>query len=81
MGRVMGSHMLHTKAKEEPERFAALEKAGFRLDRTGDMTYYLLEKLGGHYMDVGTSAKIAKGLVSDFARTTGCSLGCLAHQR
>lgn len=64
MGRVMGSHMLHSKAAQEPERFDALEKAGFKLDRRGDMTYYLLEKLGGHYMDVGTSAKIASGLVS-----------------
>lgn len=64
LGRVMSSYMLNSKAAAEPERFNALEKAGFKLDRSGDVTWYTLGKAGGHYMDVGTSAKIAKGLVS-----------------
>ncbi|KPM39840.1 hypothetical protein AK830_g6729 [Neonectria ditissima] len=63
LGRLMGSRSLHAKARNEPERFDALEKAGFLLDREGDLSYYLLERFGGHYMDVGTSAKIANGLI------------------
>lgn len=60
----MGSRSLHAKARKEPERFDALEKAGFLLDRDGDISYYLFQRFGGHYMDVGTSAKIASGLVN-----------------
>ena len=63
LGRIMSSRFLHAKAAAEPERFDALEKTGFLLDRTGDLMYYLLERFGGHYMDVGTSAKIASGQV------------------
>lgn len=50
-------------AATEPERFDALERAGFRVDRFGDIWKVLSERLGGHYMDVGCSAKIAAGLV------------------
>ncbi|KAL6405658.1 hypothetical protein AUP68_11038 [Ilyonectria robusta] len=64
LGRIMGSRSLHAKARKEPERFDALEKAGFLLDRDGDISYYLFQRFGGHYMDVGTSAKIASGLVN-----------------
>lgn len=64
LGRLMGNSMLHGKALREPERFDALEKAGFKLDRGGDLTWYLFQRFGGHYMDVGTSAKIANGQVS-----------------
>lgn len=62
----MGNQMLHDKAREEPERFDVLERAGFKLDREGELSWYLFERFGGHYMDVGTSAKIANGLVSGF---------------
>jgi hypothetical protein len=50
-------------ASEEPERFDALERAGFKVERYGDLTHHINERLGGHYMDVGASAKIVKGLV------------------
>ena len=60
----MASRYLGHKAAQEPERFDALERAGFLLDRGGDISTYLFERFGGHYMDVGASAKIAKGLVS-----------------
>jgi hypothetical protein len=63
VGRLMGNQMLHGKARKEPERFDALEKAGFKLDREGELSWYLFERFGGHYMDVGTSAKISNGLV------------------
>lgn len=63
MGRKIGQ--LHSRylAAAEPERFDALERAGFRVDRYGEVIYQLHEKFGGHYMDVGTSKKIADGLV------------------
>lgn len=59
----MGNQMLHGKARADPERFDALEKAVFKLDREPELHWYLFERFGGHYMDVGTSAKISKGLV------------------
>jgi len=55
---------LHFAASKQPERFDALEKAGFKTERYGNLTDCLYRRMGGHYMDVGASAKIAKGLVS-----------------
>ncbi|OQV09860.1 hypothetical protein CLAIMM_13940 [Cladophialophora immunda] len=54
---------LHTMARNDSERFDALQKAGFDVERYGDLMHVLFERLGGHYMDVGTSAKISKGLI------------------
>lgn len=51
-------------ARTDYERFDALERAGFKLERFGDILYHVNERAGGHYMDIGTSAKIAAGLVS-----------------
>lgn len=59
----MSRATLHSKAAQEPGRFDALEKAGFLLDRDGDIIYQIFERFGGHYMDVGTSARIASGQV------------------
>ncbi|KAK5174270.1 uncharacterized protein LTR77_001350 [Saxophila tyrrhenica] len=47
--------------KSSPERFDALEKAGFMLDRFGDTYNNLYVRFGGHYVDIGASARIAKG--------------------
>jgi hypothetical protein len=55
---------LHHKATLEPERFNALERAGFKVERYGTLAHHLYERLGGHYVDVGASGKISKGLVS-----------------
>jgi hypothetical protein len=55
---------LHFAASKQPERFDALEKAGFKTERYGNLTDSMYRRMGGHYMDVGASAKIAKGLVS-----------------
>lgn len=63
LGRIMSQTTLLGHAAQQPERFEALERAGFRLDKQGDMFYYLFQRFGGHYMDVGASAKISKGLV------------------
>lgn len=83
--RLLSQKAMHGMAAREPERFDALEKAGFRVERYGDIMWHILEKLGGkwllwicpseaednkliekikgHYMDVGCSDLIAKGKV------------------
>jgi hypothetical protein len=53
------------QAAGQPERFAALDRAGFKLDRGLDLWKCLTKRNGGHYMDVGGSAKIASGSVSE----------------
>lgn len=50
--------------EQDPHRYDGLEKAGFRVGRDGDLWDILCGKQGGHYVDVGTSKKIADGLVS-----------------
>ena len=67
--RQIGSYHLHGMARNDSERYDALEKAGFRVERYGDIAYTIYERQGGHYMDVGTSAKIAKGLVSELIQS------------
>ena len=47
----------------ERSRFDELEASGFKLDRYGSIIHHLYNRMGGHYMDVGTSAKISKGLI------------------
>ena len=63
IARLTNMLVLNGMAKTEPERFDALEKAGFKVIRYGDIIYQVFERFGGHYMDVGASAKIAQGLV------------------
>ena len=63
VARLTSMFVLNGMAKAEPERFDALEKAGFKVIRYGDIIYQVFDRFGGHYMDVGASAKIAKGLV------------------
>ncbi|KEF63431.1 uncharacterized protein A1O9_01409 [Exophiala aquamarina CBS 119918] len=54
---------LHGMAQRDSERYDALEKAGFWVERYGDIAHIMYERMGGHYMDVGTSEKIVKGLI------------------
>lgn len=63
INRLMASHAFHTMARAQPETWNALERAGFRVDPYGDIQEAINIRLGGHYIDVGTSAKIAKGPV------------------
>lgn len=63
--RQMAMRYLHTMARNDSERFDALEKAGFNVERYGDIANVVFDRLGGHYMDVGTSAKISQGLVGN----------------
>ena len=71
VSRLISMLVLHGMARAEPERFDALEKAGFKTVRYGDIIYQVFDRFGGHYMDVGASAKIAKGLVRPLIRATG----------
>jgi hypothetical protein len=50
----------------DSERFDALERAGFRVERYGDQWKAMSERFGGHYIDVGASAKIAAGPVRPY---------------
>ncbi|OCT44337.1 Flavin-binding monooxygenase-like family protein [Cladophialophora carrionii] len=61
--RLLSRRALHAAAAREPERFDALERVGFRVERYGDIMWHICEKLGGHYMDVGCSDLIAKGKI------------------
>lgn len=63
LGRLMAKGGLDAMARKEPERFEALERAGFLTEPFGDIFYSLYQRAGGHYMDVGTSKKIADGKV------------------
>ena len=51
-------------AQKESERYDSLERVGFNVERYGDIAEMMYERMGGHYIDVGVSAKISKGLVS-----------------
>jgi thioredoxin reductase len=73
--RLMSMEFLNSQAEQQPERFDALEKAGFLTERYGDIIHHLYERNGGHYMDVGTSAMIAQGKVC----LPHLSHSCLIH--
>ncbi|KAF2172167.1 hypothetical protein M409DRAFT_17407 [Zasmidium cellare ATCC 36951] len=47
----------------EQERFDALERAGFRVDRKTPMFDNIFNRFGGYYIDVGASSLIARGEV------------------
>lgn len=64
ISRLMSRLSLLGKAKLDSERFDNLEKAGFLVDRDGDMLYNMFERQGAHYMDVGASERIVKGEVN-----------------
>lgn len=68
IARLMALSGLTSMASAEPERFDALERAGFKTERFGDLYQHLYERFGGHYMDVGASAKVAQGLVRNLER-------------
>lgn len=64
IARLTSAGVFHAMARAQPERWEALEQAGFKVDPYGDIQDAINIRLGGHYIDVGTSAKISKGLVS-----------------
>ncbi len=64
VNRLIANTALAAMAKQDPARFDALEAAGFRVERYGDIWYHLCERGGGHYVDVGCSKLISEGAVS-----------------
>ena len=63
VAQLLANHYLHAMARAQAEQFEALENVGFKTEPFGDLQYMLKERLGGHYLDVGASAKVVKGLV------------------
>ena len=63
LARLMLNYGLNSFAVKQPERFDALEKAGYKVEREIDMIHILYERVGGHHMDVGASAMVISGQV------------------
>ena len=59
--REINNRTIWPRIEAHHERFDALERAGFMLDRFGDLYDYLYVRMGGHYVDTGASERIAKG--------------------
>lgn len=59
--REITNTIVHGLVKAHAERFDAVERAGFQVDRYGDLYGYLFERFGGHYVDHGGSVRIANG--------------------
>lgn len=59
--RDMTNMIVHGLIDSNGERFDALEKAGFKVDRRGDLYSCLFDRFGGHVIDHGSSARIVKG--------------------
>ncbi|KIX99768.1 uncharacterized protein Z520_04404 [Fonsecaea multimorphosa CBS 102226] len=63
MTRERSNKLIHSLVRANAERFDALERQGFKLVRFGDFFHHQTERQGGHYVDIGTSAKIADGRI------------------
>lgn len=61
IARDMTNGVVRGLIKTHSARFDALEDVGFKVDREGDLFSCLFERFGGHYIDHGGSARIAKG--------------------
>ena len=61
----MSSIGLNRLAATRPEFYEGLEKAGFKVDHEVKLLSTLVERSGGHYIDMGASGLIAAGKVSE----------------
>ncbi|KEF51438.1 uncharacterized protein A1O9_12587 [Exophiala aquamarina CBS 119918] len=61
VSRLLFDKSLNAQAALQPERFDALERAGFQVQRYGDLLWHINERFGGHYIDVGCSERISRG--------------------
>jgi cation diffusion facilitator CzcD-associated flavoprotein CzcO len=64
ISRLMAMRALHARVAEEEEkgensRFERLSRAGYAVERKGDIMWHIVERMGGHYMDVGNCENIA----------------------
>ena len=64
VSRLMAMRGLHAMASKQPERFDALTRAGYGVERNGDIIWHITERMGGHYMDMGSCEKIARGEIA-----------------
>ncbi|QPC69277.1 hypothetical protein HYE68_000029 [Fusarium pseudograminearum] len=64
IARHLPSGAVHAMTRAQPERYEALERAGFKVDPFGDIQDAVNIRLGGHYIDFRTSAKIGKKLIN-----------------
>ncbi|EXM15812.1 FAD/NAD(P)-binding domain superfamily [Fusarium oxysporum f. sp. vasinfectum] len=55
--------MVKKLSAEQPEKFDALERAGFKVDRLPDALKIQYERQGGHYLDMGGSQMIIDGKI------------------
>lgn len=63
VGRQIAMYHINELAKKNPSYFDALEAAGFKTQRFGDLFHTLFERFGGHFFDVGAGSKITEGRV------------------
>jgi len=61
--RLITNVAIHSAAAQDDEYFGALERAGFKLERYGDLFNMLYERLGGHHLDVGAAARVVDGSI------------------
>lgn len=61
--REITNSAVYAAVDASPERFDALERAGFKVDRYGDIYSYLYIRFGGHYVDIGASQRIVDGKI------------------
>lgn len=63
VSRKLGLLANHIQYTAQPDLYSDLKRVGFLLEQDDDLTRHICERLGGHYMDIGASKKIADGLV------------------
>ncbi|GAM34193.1 hypothetical protein TCE0_015f01609 [Talaromyces pinophilus] len=63
LSRKLGLLANHIQYTAQPDLYSDLKRAGFLLEQDDDLTRHICERLGGHYMDIGASKKIADGLI------------------
>ncbi|EME84662.1 uncharacterized protein MYCFIDRAFT_187580 [Pseudocercospora fijiensis CIRAD86] len=61
VSREIVNRTVHDRIDRNPELFDGLERAGFKVDRYGDLFTHLYIRYGGHYVDIGASERIIKG--------------------
>jgi cation diffusion facilitator CzcD-associated flavoprotein CzcO len=59
----LANAMMKKLATEQPEQFDALERAGFRTEPVPNVLKIMLERQGGHYLDMGGSQMVIDGAI------------------
>lgn len=59
--REIANSQFWSSFRANPQWFDQLERAGFKVDRYGELLKVIYERLGGHFVDVGSGDRIIKG--------------------